>query len=148
MSLPLTRRIARTALLLAAGTAPVVGAAGVAAAAGLESVPQLGALTAPDSAGATAAATDATGAVTGAVPTTGPAGELAGTATKTLGGLPVGALRGRPGPGGAPRRGGSRPARPWHGPGGRGARPPGPSGRSKVLPGPVRDSARSLSRGA
>ncbi|MFE2145020.1 ATP-binding protein, partial [Streptomyces sp. NPDC059456] len=51
MSLPLTRRIARTALLLAAGAAPVVGAAGAASAAGLESVPQLGALTSPDAAG-------------------------------------------------------------------------------------------------
>lgn len=39
MSLPLTRRIARAALLLAAGAAPVVGAAGAASAAGLESVP-------------------------------------------------------------------------------------------------------------
>ncbi len=35
MSLPLTRRIARTALLIAAGAAPVVGAAGAASAAEL-----------------------------------------------------------------------------------------------------------------
>ena len=33
MSLPLTRRIARAALLVAAGAAPVVGAAGAASAA-------------------------------------------------------------------------------------------------------------------
>lgn len=37
MSLPLTRRIARAALIVAAGAAPVVGAAGSASAAGLPS---------------------------------------------------------------------------------------------------------------
>ncbi|WP_405998697.1 ATP-binding protein [Streptomyces sp. NBC_00829] len=39
MSLPLTRRIARAALLIAAGAAPVVGAAGSAGAAELPSAP-------------------------------------------------------------------------------------------------------------
>ncbi|MFE6663511.1 ATP-binding protein [Streptomyces sp. NPDC057697] len=51
MSLPLTRRIARTALLIAAGAAPVVGAAGVAGAAGLPQAPELGGLTSVDGAG-------------------------------------------------------------------------------------------------
>ncbi|MFE0582435.1 MULTISPECIES: hypothetical protein [unclassified Streptomyces] len=80
MSLPLTRRIARAALLVAAGAAPVVGAAGAASAAGLESVPQLGALTAPDALG------DA-GAATTALPA--PASDLAGQAGGLLGGLPT-----------------------------------------------------------
>ncbi|MBH0244931.1 hypothetical protein I3W98_21880, partial [Streptomyces cavourensis] len=51
MSLPLTRRIARTALLIAAGAAPVVGAAGAASAAELPRTPDLGGLTALDGAG-------------------------------------------------------------------------------------------------
>ncbi|NEB67191.1 ATP-binding protein, partial [Streptomyces fulvissimus] len=50
MSLPLTRRIARTALLIAAGAAPVVGAAGAAGAAELPQAPDLGGLTALDGA--------------------------------------------------------------------------------------------------
>ncbi|MFJ8859908.1 ATP-binding protein [Streptomyces sp. NPDC102451] len=51
MSLPLTRRIARAALLIAAGAAPVVGAAGVAGAAVLPQTPALGGLTSLDNAG-------------------------------------------------------------------------------------------------
>ncbi|MEE1741677.1 ATP-binding protein [Streptomyces sp. BE147] len=51
MSLPLTRRIARAALLIAAGAAPVVGAAGAAGAAELPPAPDLGGLTALDGAG-------------------------------------------------------------------------------------------------
>ncbi|MFI6769825.1 ATP-binding protein [Streptomyces sp. NPDC050355] len=48
MSLPVTRRIARAALLVAAGAAPVVGAAGSASAAALpDKAPDLGGLTAP-----------------------------------------------------------------------------------------------------
>ncbi|MFJ1545317.1 ATP-binding protein [Streptomyces sp. NPDC088246] len=48
MSLPLTRRIARAALLIAAGAAPVVGAAGAAGAAELPHAPELGGLTTVD----------------------------------------------------------------------------------------------------
>ncbi|MFD0025551.1 ATP-binding protein [Streptomyces sp. NPDC058382] len=51
MSLPLTRRIVRTALLIAAGAAPVVGAAGAAGAAELPQAPDLGGLTTVDDAG-------------------------------------------------------------------------------------------------
>ncbi|MFF3953370.1 ATP-binding protein [Streptomyces sp. NPDC001890] len=51
MSLPLTRRIARAALLIAAGAAPVVGAAGAAGAAELPQAPELGGLTTVDGAG-------------------------------------------------------------------------------------------------
>lgn len=98
MSLPLTRRIARTALLLAAGAAPVVGAAGAANAAGLESVPQLGALTSPVASDATgpagdvvgtgeAAATTATDTAAKAVPGA-PAG-VTDAATGLIGGLPA-----------------------------------------------------------
>ncbi|MGI5339858.1 ATP-binding protein [Streptomyces sp. CA-181903] len=47
MSLPLTRRIAQVALLVAAGAAPVVGAAGAASADALKA-PELGGLTAVD----------------------------------------------------------------------------------------------------
>ncbi|MGI5402714.1 ATP-binding protein [Streptomyces sp. CA-135486] len=50
MSLPLTRRIARAALLIAAGAAPVVGAAGSASAVELPQAP-LGGLTALDADG-------------------------------------------------------------------------------------------------
>ncbi|MEI5101692.1 ATP-binding protein [Streptomyces sp. PmtG] len=50
MSLPLTRRIARAALLVAAGAAPVVGAAGSAHAADLPAAPVLGGLSAVDGA--------------------------------------------------------------------------------------------------
>lgn len=51
MSLPLTRRIARTALLIAAGAAPVVGAAGAAGAAGLPQTADLGGLTSVEGSG-------------------------------------------------------------------------------------------------
>ncbi|WP_329023007.1 ATP-binding protein [Streptomyces sp. NBC_00690] len=57
MSLPLTRRIARAALLIAAGTVPVVGAAGSASAVELQQANPLGALTALDS-GALSGAVD------------------------------------------------------------------------------------------
>ncbi|MFD5506418.1 ATP-binding protein [Streptomyces sp. NPDC059761] len=98
MSLPLTRRIARTALLLAAGAAPVVGAAGAASAADLGSVPQLGPLTSPVASDATgpagdvvgtgeAAATTATDTAAKAVP--GAPAEITDTATGLLGGLPA-----------------------------------------------------------
>lgn len=51
MSLPLSRRIARVVLLVAAGAAPVIGAAGSACAApGLPAAPGLGGLTALDGA--------------------------------------------------------------------------------------------------
>ncbi|MGW6157958.1 ATP-binding protein [Streptomyces sp. NPDC055144] len=50
MSLPLTRRIARAALLIAAGAAPVVGAAGSASAVDLPATPNVGGLTALDGA--------------------------------------------------------------------------------------------------
>ncbi|MFF9477583.1 ATP-binding protein [Streptomyces sp. NPDC014733] len=49
MSLPVTRRIARAALLVAASAAPVVGAAGAATAAPLPSATDLGGLTTLDS---------------------------------------------------------------------------------------------------
>ncbi|KUF16250.1 MULTISPECIES: hypothetical protein [Streptomyces] len=48
MSLPLTRRIARVALLVAAGAAPVVGAAGSASAAELPTTTDQGGITALD----------------------------------------------------------------------------------------------------
>ncbi|MFH8794435.1 ATP-binding protein [Streptomyces sp. NPDC017941] len=48
MSLPLTRRIARVALLVAAGAAPVVGAAGSASAAELPATTDQGGITALD----------------------------------------------------------------------------------------------------
>ncbi|MFF5445180.1 ATP-binding protein [Streptomyces sp. NPDC012888] len=74
MSLPKTRRIARAALLLAAGAAPVVGAAGSASAAGVESLPAVGSVSALDS---------TTGLVGGV---TDPAGGL--PTDQLLGGLP------------------------------------------------------------
>ncbi|MDG4866190.1 ATP-binding protein, partial [Streptomyces sp. T-3] len=46
MSLPLTRRIARAALLTAAGAASAVGAAGSASAVDLPATPDLGGLSA------------------------------------------------------------------------------------------------------
>ncbi|MEV6316005.1 ATP-binding protein [Streptomyces sp. NPDC051776] len=61
MSLPLTRRIARAALLVAAGAAPLVGAAGSASAADLASTPNVaGGLTKLDGANATAVVDGAT----------------------------------------------------------------------------------------
>lgn len=90
MSLPLTRRIARAALLVAAGAAAGAGAAGSAAAApGLPAAPPLGGLTAPDVPAAGAAVEDTTRTVTetggrtvdGARRTVG---DTAGTATGHL----------------------------------------------------------------
>ncbi|GAA1929043.1 ATP-binding protein [Streptomyces durmitorensis] len=92
MSLPLTRRIARAALLIAAGAAPVVGAAGSANAAELPATPDLGGVTALDGAGlgntVDGAAQNATGlagetgskAVKKGVPT---AGKVVGSGAKT-----------------------------------------------------------------
>lgn len=108
MSLPLTRRIARAALLVAAGAAPVVGAAGSASAVELPATSNLGGLTALDGAhvGNTVdgAAQNATGlagdtggkAVKKVVPAAGKAvGKGAKTATpaaqKAAGGLAGGA---------------------------------------------------------
>lgn len=64
MSLPLTRRIARAALLVAAGAAPVVGAAGSASAAELPAAPALGGITALDGANLGDAVDDAAQNVT------------------------------------------------------------------------------------
>ncbi|MDN3294581.1 ATP-binding protein [Streptomyces ficellus] len=76
MSLPLTRRIARAALLIAAGAAPVVGAAGSASAVDLSQTPELGGVSSLD----TASVTDT---VSGASQsTTGLAGEAGGKAVK------------------------------------------------------------------
>ncbi|MGW1071315.1 ATP-binding protein [Streptomyces sp. NPDC002537] len=50
MSLPLSRRIARVALLVAAGAAPVIGAAGAASAADLKAPEQLSGLSTVDGA--------------------------------------------------------------------------------------------------
>ncbi|MEV7087235.1 ATP-binding protein [Streptomyces sp. NPDC093085] len=61
-NLPLTRRIARAALLVAAGAAPVIGAAGSASAAELPQSTDLGAVTALD--GATVGDTVGKGAQT------------------------------------------------------------------------------------
>ncbi|MDX3583216.1 ATP-binding protein [Streptomyces europaeiscabiei] len=66
MSLPLTRRIARAALLTAAGAASVVGAAGSASAAPeLPATPNLGGLSAVDGANAGTTVDGATQNVTG-----------------------------------------------------------------------------------
>ncbi|MEU3175962.1 hypothetical protein, partial [Streptomyces sp. NPDC007000] len=65
MSLPLTRRIARAALLVAAGAAAGVGAAGSAGATPeLPATPSVGGLTVLDGAGATGAVDDAAHTVT------------------------------------------------------------------------------------
>ncbi|GAA0460059.1 ATP-binding protein [Streptomyces olivaceiscleroticus] len=102
MSLPLTRRIARAALLVAAGAAPVVGAAGSASAIDLPKAADLGGLTKVDPSSVTETAGDAlenTSAVAGpvageavrkAVPEAGRTGnetlqELAPTAKKATG---------------------------------------------------------------
>ncbi|MFD9503707.1 ATP-binding protein [Streptomyces sp. NPDC060035] len=102
MSLPLTRRIARAALLIAAGAAPVVGAAGAAGAAGLPQTPALGGLTTLDATGVsstldsaskqgTGVAKETGGRVVGTtLPVAGQTLEKAGTATN--GDLPTGGL--------------------------------------------------------
>ncbi|CAL9430792.1 ATP-binding protein [Streptomyces sp. enrichment culture] len=90
MSLPLTRRIARAALLVAAGAAAGVGAAGTASAApGLPAAPDLGGVTALD--GATRTVTEVAGDTGGkAVEQAAPvaqeaAGGVAGSAGDVLG---------------------------------------------------------------
>ncbi|MEU1487614.1 ATP-binding protein [Streptomyces sp. NPDC005752] len=87
MSLPLTRRIARAALLIAAGAAPVVGAAGAAGAAGLPQTPALGGLTSLDGAGVSSTLDSAAKQGSGVANETG--GKVVGTtlpaAGKTLG---------------------------------------------------------------
>ncbi|MFI6104424.1 ATP-binding protein [Streptomyces sp. NPDC051310] len=114
MSLPLTRRIARAALLIAAGAAPVVGAAGSASAVELPKAPDLAGVSSLDTAAVTGTVDGATrsatglageaggGAVTQAVPAVGDTvtstgttasptarqavGEAAGTAGDLVGG--------------------------------------------------------------
>ncbi|MFD3919772.1 ATP-binding protein [Streptomyces sp. NPDC058595] len=89
MSLPLTRRIARAALLVAAGAAPVVGAAGSASAATLPQAADLGGVSRLDGA-ALGSTLDS-----GAQKATGVAGEAGSDAVassvpaagKTLGGV-------------------------------------------------------------
>ncbi|MFE7042103.1 ATP-binding protein [Streptomyces atratus] len=87
MSLPLTRRIARAALLIAAGAAPVVGAAGAAGAAELPQTPELGGLTTVDGAGLGKTVDGASQQGTKAAGETG--GKIVGTtlpaASKTVG---------------------------------------------------------------
>ncbi|MFD6553807.1 ATP-binding protein, partial [Streptomyces sp. NPDC058398] len=78
MSLPLTRRIARVVLLVAAGAAPVVGAAGSACAApSLPAATGLGGLTALDGANVGPSLDGATQHVTGIAGTPGGAVEKA-----------------------------------------------------------------------
>jgi hypothetical protein len=82
MSLPLSRRIARAALLVAAGAAPVVGAAGSASAVDLPTAaPSLSGLTALD-AGAVESATPAAESAVAPVVghTQGAVGKAAGSA--------------------------------------------------------------------
>lgn len=107
MSLPLTRRIARAALIVAAGAAPVVGAVSSAGAVELPQAP-VGGLTALDTDGvgdkvdgASQKTTDLAGktggsAVKKAVPTAGKAVDKAG---KTVGTTGESALGHRPGGG-------------------------------------------------
>ncbi|MER7695094.1 MULTISPECIES: ATP-binding protein [unclassified Streptomyces] len=83
MSLPLTRRIARAALLIAAGAAPVVGAAGAASAAELPQSPDLGGLTTLDGAGLGGAVDGAAQQGTRAAGDTG--GRIVGTAIPAAG---------------------------------------------------------------
>ncbi|MER7997611.1 ATP-binding protein [Streptomyces sp. NPDC004749] len=86
MSLSLTRRIARTALIVAAGAAPVLGAAGAANAAALPESTGLGAVSAldggtlGDTVGKTAGSAGEAlgGATTEAGKTTGQVGALGG----------------------------------------------------------------------
>ncbi|MFJ4919642.1 ATP-binding protein [Streptomyces sp. NPDC088725] len=83
MSLPLTRRIARAALLIAAGAAPVVGAAGSAGAATLPQTADLGALTALD--GAHVGDTIDSGAQQATKAAGGVGGKVVGTAIPAAG---------------------------------------------------------------
>ncbi|KUJ41888.1 ATP-binding protein [Streptomyces sp. NPDC093228] len=89
MSLPLTRRIARVALLIAAGAAPVVGAAGSACAAttDLPANPELAGLTALDNAQLGTGVDGAAQKVDGAAQkVTGLAGEAGSRTVKAGGG--------------------------------------------------------------
>ncbi|MEU6761146.1 ATP-binding protein [Streptomyces sp. NPDC046853] len=92
MSLPLTRRIARAALLIAAGAAPVVGAAGSASAAELPASPDLGGVSSLDTAGLGNTVDGASRSATGLAGETGSkavkkgvpaAGKVVGTGAKT-----------------------------------------------------------------
>ncbi|MEU5719907.1 ATP-binding protein [Streptomyces sp. NPDC020403] len=83
MSLPLSRRIARTALLIAAGAAPVVGAAGAAGAAGLPQTPALGGLTSLDGAGVSSTLDSASKQGAGVANETG--GKVVGTTLPVAG---------------------------------------------------------------
>ena len=84
MSLPLTRRIAKAALLTAAGAASVVGATGSAGAVDLQQATDLGGLSSLDTAGVTETAGETAGEAAGL------AGEMGGDALK--GGMPTGEL--------------------------------------------------------
>ncbi|MER5180366.1 ATP-binding protein [Streptomyces sp. NPDC002896] len=86
MSLPLSRRIARAALLVAAGAAPVVGAAGSASAVDLPTAaPNLGGLTALDAGSVESAAPAVESGVT---PVVGHAQGAVGDAVGSAEGLP------------------------------------------------------------
>ncbi|WP_406862966.1 ATP-binding protein [Streptomyces sp. HUAS MG47] len=92
MSLPLSRRIARAALLVAAGAAPVIGAAGVAGAAELPAAGGLAGLTKLDPSSAASTVDGATDAVGQTGKTATPlAKEAAGDATGGAGQLVGGA---------------------------------------------------------
>lgn len=82
MSLPLTRRFAKAALLTAAGAASVVGATGSAGAVDLPQATELGGLSNLDTAGVTEATGDTTGTAAGL------AGEVGGDALRS--GMPTG----------------------------------------------------------
>lgn len=84
MSLPLTRRIAKAALLTAAGAASVVGATGSAGAVDLQQASDLGGLSNLDTAGVTEAAGRTAGTAADLT------GEVGGDALK--GGMPTGRL--------------------------------------------------------
>ncbi|MFI9118333.1 ATP-binding protein [Streptomyces bikiniensis] len=94
MSLPLTRRIARAALLVAAGAAPVVGAAGSASALdhGLAPTGALGSLTAVDVAEAGSTVDGASQATTDVV---GQAGEAAAPVAEKVAGDAAGTTAGQ-----------------------------------------------------
>ncbi|MFH8569117.1 ATP-binding protein [Streptomyces sp. NPDC017993] len=89
MSLPVTRRIARAALIVAAGAAPVVAVAGTANAADLSKAADLGGLTKLDSASASETLNDTVKDGGGLLNSVGEtvAGELAPAAVKATGPL-------------------------------------------------------------
>ncbi|MET9932608.1 MULTISPECIES: ATP-binding protein [unclassified Streptomyces] len=94
MSLPLTRRIARAALIVAAGAAPVVGAAGSASALdhGLAPAGALGSLTAVDVAEAGSTLDGASRSTSGVV---GQAGEAAAPVAEKVAGDTAGSTAGK-----------------------------------------------------